>query len=281
MPNSLNRESVVGCGRPSVAISADSRALTAAALTAVLSDPHIGFTGAEMARAFAGRLETGSASRPREELMPQVVEFCARLRTWEPLFGVVEDLMNPRRYPDQALLFDARLEGLNDVLAPVGARLTPEGTVRPTHDRAPRSRLSSLRAEATRRGHHRRVFESCTPGLLFNGNLHAAHALTDTLVNHVRSVTGIAWMQPGGLLEAALRGGRGTGPFLAVNGRSTVHERAEQTGLLNTIKGLLQLYRVPPKSDWRAHRVVDDQELIELIATVSLLHTQLDRATVP
>ena len=81
------------------------------------------------------------------------------------------------------------------------------------------------------------------------------------------------------LVDAALSLGRTGVPVLAINALASQTERDEQTGLANLVKGLSGMFRNPVAHDPRLHRTVSDDELLELLTTLSMIRRRLDAAT--
>lgn len=65
-----------------------------------------------------------------------------------------------------------------------------------------------------------------------------------------------------------------------INSLQTPTERDEQKGFANLIKGLAGLYRNPVAHDPRLKRAIADDELLELLTTLSMIHRRLDTAAV-
>ncbi|MFD9132833.1 TIGR02391 family protein [Streptomyces bottropensis] len=54
----------------------------------------------------------------------------------------------------------------------------------------------------------------------------------------------------------------------------------EQKGLASLVKGLFSMYRNPAAHEPRLHHTVTDEELLELLTTLSMVHRRLDGARV-
>ncbi len=67
---------------------------------------------------------------------------------------------------------------------------------------------------------------------------------------------------------------------MVINSLSTDSEREEQSGFATLCKGLLSMFRNPIAHDPRLSRSVGDDELLELLMVVSMIHRRLDKATV-
>ena len=71
-----------------------------------------------------------------------------------------------------------------------------------------------------------------------------------------------------------------SGPILAINAGRTGTDRSEQSGFANLVTGLLGLYRNPTAHDPKLRRTVTDDDLLEALTTMSMVHRRLDNATV-
>ena len=79
------------------------------------------------------------------------------------------------------------------------------------------------------------------------------------------------------LIKATLT--RASGPVLAINAGVTASDRSEQSGFANFVTGLLSLYRNPTAHDPKIHRQVTEEELLEALTAMSMVHRRLDGAT--
>ncbi|MER6017737.1 TIGR02391 family protein [Streptomyces anulatus] len=80
------------------------------------------------------------------------------------------------------------------------------------------------------------------------------------------------------LVDAVLMPGAAGVPRVAINTGVTATERDEQKGFASLIKGLGSMYRNPAAHDPRLDRPVGDEELLELLTTLSMVHRRLDAA---
>ncbi len=189
--------------------------------------------------------------------------------------------MAPVGYRDQPQLFTWRQDALNEVLVFIGMKVNDEGRVSlgakaSTLSEAARH-ASTLRAELRRRGTHQAVLQYCTDEVLAKNAFHASLEATKGLGQRLRDVSGERG-DGAKLVDAVLSLGKTGQPLLAINSLRTDTERDEQTGLANLVKGLFGLYRNPVAHDPRLSRAVTDDELLELLTTLSMVHRRLDSA---
>ena len=149
-----------------------------------------------------------------------------------------------------------------------------KGGAASTLDEAAR-RADSIRSELRRRGTHRRVLDYCTDELLQRNNFHAMLEASKSIPARLREMTGV---QGDGASLADITLSPGKGPLLAINDGVTETDRAEQAGLANLVKGILGVFRNPTAHDPRLHREVTDDELLEALTMMSMVHRCLDTA---
>lgn len=67
-------------------------------------------------------------------------------------------------------------------------------------------------------------------------------------------------------------------PRLAFNSLQTESERSEHSGLLNLIKGVFGVFRNTTAHAPRIHWDVTEQDALDILTTISLIHRRLDAA---
>ena len=169
-------------------------------------------------------------------------------------------------------------------LAFVGLRVNDEGKVArgaqaQTLDEATRI-ATSIRDELQRRKAHPEVLRYCSMEVLKKAHFHACLEATKSIFDRLRSLTGISG-DGAALVDATLAFGKSGVPLLAINSLRTQTEKDEQTGLANLVKGLNGLYRNPTAHDPRLNRTINDDELLEVLTMVSMVHRRLDGVPAP
>lgn len=199
------------------------------------------------------------------------------------LVTFITEAMQPVTYRDRPDLFTLRRDRLNERLAFVGLHVTDagkvaHGAVATTLSEAARI-ATSLRDELVRRKTHPKVLDYASVEVLTKANLHAVLEATKSMYDRLRSMSGLSG-DGAALVEAALAVGKAGTPPVKINTLSTQTERDEQTGLASLIKGLGGLYRNPSAHEPRLTRKVTDDELLEAMTAVSMIHRRLDSAVV-
>jgi uncharacterized protein (TIGR02391 family) len=67
-------------------------------------------------------------------------------------------------------------------------------------------------------------------------------------------------------------------PRLAFNSLRTDTERSEHLGLMNLMKGAFSAFRNPTAHEPKTRWVVNEEDALDLLSLVSLLHRRLDTA---
>ncbi|WP_342372553.1 TIGR02391 family protein [Propioniciclava soli] len=187
--------------------------------------------------------------------------------------------MAPIKYRERPELFTLRQDRLNERLAFVGLRVLDDGQVARgaqsrTLDEATRI-ATSIRDELRRRKAHPEVLRYCSVEVLKKANFHACLEATKSVLDRLRHLTG----QTGdgsSLVDEVLALGKTRIPRLAINSLTTQTEKDEQSGLANLVKGMVGLYRNPTAHDPRLKRSITDDELLEVLNLVSMVHRRLD-----
>ena len=250
----------------------------------VLAATDTGLSGSEIGALLAALAipDPGAGVTKRHRLGQALLAQQARDGAANCVIRFITEAMAPVRYLQQPGLRTLRQDGLNEVLVFVGLHLRDDGRL----GRGPRAETlseaaqhaNSLRAELRRRGTHPDVLRYCSTEILARNAFHAQLEATKSVFDKLRERTGLTG-DGAPLVDAALALGRTGVPVLAINTLATHTERDEQTGLANLIKGLSGMFRNPVAHDPRLRRTVTDDELLELLTTLSMIHRRLDAAT--
>lgn len=138
-------------------------------------------------------------------------------------------------------------------------------------------RARTLRVGLERRGVHPEVLRFCAAEWLVDDHFHAAQEAVKSIMDKVRSLTGLTW-DGADLINPALGGDT---PLLAINPRATKSQRDEQKGFVNLILGCYGMFRNPTSHEARIHWPMSLEDAEDLMSTVSLIHRRLDAATMP
>jgi uncharacterized protein (TIGR02391 family) len=188
--------------------------------------------------------------------------------------------MNPVQYTDTPTLFDSRREQLNVVLAFCGMTVGEDGKVRRATHAATLpdalARANRLHAALKGRQVHADVLAFCKAELLQNNYFHAVFEAMKSIASKIRSMSGLTG-DGADLVQQAF--GLNGGPLLAINALATDTDKGEQRGFTNLLVGLFGTIRNPlahnPKVEWD----MSEQDALDILTMMSLIHRKLDRAT--
>lgn len=190
--------------------------------------------------------------------------------------------MDPARFIDDPTRFSYLQDGLNEVLIHVGLKVNDQGQVAKRKSGAATTlneaaaRSGRIRTELRRRSTHPEVVRYCTDELLAKNNFHAVLEATKSVADRLRKMTGIdgdgAKIVQRTLLPA-------DNPLVAINASRTETDRSEQAGFANVVLGLVGMYRNPTAHKPKIHRNISDDDLLEALTTLSMVHRRLDHAS--
>lgn len=257
------------------------------AVAGVLGDTAQGLTGREIGQLLAVvKVPDVDGGSKRDRLAEALLAQQALQGASNCVIAFIKVAMAPVRYAQQPHTFSRRQDDLNEVLVHVGLRVNDQGQVARGPAAATLSEAarhaSSLRAELRRRSTHPEVLRYCTLEILAKNSFHASLEAVKSVADRLRTLTGQGQGQGldgARLVDAVLMPGHGTAR-VAINANATGPELDEQKGLANLVKGLFSMYRNPAAHEPRLHRTVTDEELLELLTTLSMVHRRLDGAHV-
>jgi uncharacterized protein (TIGR02391 family) len=193
------------------------------------------------------------------------------------IVAFIHKAMNPVRYVSAPQIFESRRLQLNQVLAFAGLALGQDGKLQQTSAARTlteaQERAGKLYRELLNRRAHPDVLRFCQAELLQDNYFHAVFEATKSIADKIREKSGLT--SDGSRLVDEAFGGNP--PLLAFNTLKTETERSEHTGLMNLLKGLFGTFRNTtahaPKIKW----VIDEQDAVDMLTFVSLLHRRLDQ----
>lgn len=123
---------------------------------------------------------------------------------------------------------------------------------------------------------HGRVLQYCTEELLKENYFHAVFEATKSLADRVRQMTDLE----GDGTTLYDRAFSTSAPYLVLNNLQTESERSQQVGFCLMLKGINSMVRNvtahTPKIKW----IIEEDEAIDILTTISFLHKNLDNCQV-
>ena len=197
------------------------------------------------------------------------------------VLAFVKYVMNPVRHVGNREYFDTERENVNAVLAFSGLRLGEDGKLRlvkaaqTLNDAEAAATL--LRKALVERKVHPDVLKFCRAELVADNYFHAVFEATKSVAEKLRDKAGL--LSDGAtLVDEALGVGKAGHPRLAFNSLRTESEKSEHSGLMNLIKGLFGAFRNTTAHAPKIHWTVTEQDALDILTTVSLIHRRLDTA---
>jgi len=249
----------------------------------VLGETVDGLTGTEIDQALTqiGVPDVSPGITKRHRIFNALASHQQRHGHGKSLVAFINKTMAPVRYRNEGVLHARRMAELNEVLIYAGLAVNGKGDVvrlksgaASTLDEAARHG-GDFRSQLRGRGIHRRVLDYCTDELLQKNNFHAMLEASKSIPAHLREVAGV---QGDGATLADKTLSPGKGPLVAINDGVSDSDRAEQAGFANLVKGILGMYRNLTAHEPRLHREVTDDELLEALTMMSMVHRRLDTA---
>ncbi len=188
--------------------------------------------------------------------------------------------MNPARYTTDPVLFRTRLDRLNAVLCFSGYVITEQGKVRATEAVGTISealdRSNRLHSALVQRAVHADVLKFCKPEILQENFFHAVFEAMKSITSKIRGLSGLT--SDGADLVHAAFGMRDGRPLLAINKLDTQSLEGEQRGFVSLLKGLYGTIRNPMAHNSRIEWDMTEQDALDILTTISLVHRKLDMA---
>lgn len=193
----------------------------------------------------------------------------------------IQHSMNPVRHHNAREWFEDTRSKLNHVLAFAGYELRDNGKLHQiekaeTHSQAT-ARASTLREHLLIRKVHPDVLRYCREELLVDNYFHAVFEATKSVADKIRNLSGLG--SDGSELIDEAFAFKSAIPHLALSSLQTESEQSEQKGFMNLLKGLFGTFRNTtahaPKITWK----IEEQDALDILSLVSLVHRRLDSAT--
>ncbi len=197
------------------------------------------------------------------------------------VLGFIAHVMNPVRHVGNRDYFESERGKLNRVLAFSGLTLGEDGKLREATTARTlteaEAMASALRKALVERKVHADVLKFCRAELLVDNYFHAVFEAAKSIAEKLRQKTGLG-SDGSQLVDEALGIGKAGSSRLAFNSLTTESERNEHSGLMNLIKGLFGAFRNTTAHAPKIHWNITDQDALDILTTISLVHRRLDSA---
>jgi uncharacterized protein (TIGR02391 family) len=254
------------------------------AICEVIGDTSSGLTGSEIGRylnecGIADPFPTDTKRRRLYQALraKQLEDGCAN-----HIMAFIRKVMNPVRYHKYSPDYYPTLRGnLNRTLAFAGYQVNERGEIVPVTAARTLSeaeeRADRLQGALRSRHVHSDVLKFCRAELIQENYFHAVLEATKSVSEKIRLKSGLTG-DAGELAQKAFSLGQAGIPFLAFNSLVTDTEKSEQSGLMNIFVGMFGAFRNVTAHGAKITWNVTEQDALDLLTLVSLLHRRLDAA---
>lgn len=216
-----------------------------------------------------------------KRLFNAFVEFQNERKFGNHVVVFINRAMNPVQYTTLPHVFYERRDRLNTILSFSGMYVGEDGKVHWSKkagslDEA-MERASRLHSTLTTRQVHSRVLDFCKKELLQENYFHAVFEAMKSIAVKIRELSGLD-IDGAPLIDRSLSLGKDFKPIIAINSLSTETERGEQRGFANLLKGLFGTIRNPLAHDPKIEWDMSEQDTLDILTTISLVHRKLDKA---
>lgn len=239
-------------------------------------------TGSEISRVLTrvGIQDNSGASTKWRRLEYAFTERQNCDRAGNAILRFIQEVLAPVNYVQNQDTFEDRRSRLNGILSFSGIQYRADGqferiTVAKTIDDA-QKRVQSILPKLRQRGVHGRVLQYCNEELLKENYFHAVLEATKSLAEQIRQLTNLK--EDGtALYDKAFST---SAPYLVLNNLQTESEKSQQKGFCLMLKGINSMVRNvtahTPKIKW----IIEEDEAIDILTTISFLHKNLDNCQV-
>jgi len=251
-------------------------------ISKLLGDTSNGFTGSEITRLLNdSKIEDIASGITKWKRLysalvnKQDVDKCAN-----NILAFIENAMKPSRHINNHEWFDNTRFELNKVLSFAGYSLQKNGKISTTQKSYTISeaaaKASMLKEHLLIRKVHPDVLLYCREELVVDNYFHVVFEATKSVADKIRMKTDLN--SDGAALVDDAFSFKDKVPHLALSNLQTDSEKSEQKGFMNLIKGLFGTFRNTtahaPKIKWS----IEDQDALDILSMVSLIHRRLDNA---
>jgi uncharacterized protein (TIGR02391 family) len=251
------------------------------AICGILGDTEHGLTGSEIGRMLSrlGIDDPFPGMTKRYRLYQALSDRQKQDACANNVVAFIHAAMDPVRFVGKDARHNDLRDRLNQVLAFAGYRMGEDGKLSVVSAvktlAEAEQRAGKLRVELQRRGVHPDVIRFCRAELLQDNYFHAVLEATKSVAEKIRRKTGLI-SDGAELVDQAF--GMKSGPKLAFNTLRSESEKSEHRGMMNLLKGIFGMFRNPaahsPKISW----TINEQDAIDLMTVLSLIHRRLDQA---
>jgi uncharacterized protein (TIGR02391 family) len=254
------------------------------AIAKVLADTSEGLTGSQIEHILSQckipDLEPMSTKWKR--LFNALISFQNEHQVGNHVIMFITRAMDPVKYTSDTDSYARRRDVLIPILALCGMTIGDDGKVLKAHKAGTLNeavnRANRFQAQLRQRNVHDDILRFCSAEILSQNYFHAVFEAMKSITAKIRQLSGLD-LDGHQLVDEAFKFEKNTMPRLCINPFQTETQRGEQRGFVNLLKGLLGTIRNPLAHDPKIEWDMNEQDALDIMTTISLVHRKLDRAS--
>lgn len=246
----------------------------------IIAETEKGLSGTEIGRLLAecDIIDTDPSITKWKRLFNAFAAVQNRTHNSSYILKFISRAMQPSRYLGNSELFHERLHSLNKSLSFLGLELTEKATFRDVPVASTlldaEQRASKFKYLLELRKVHPEVTRFSNAELLADNYFHAVFEGIKSVAQRIRLNTGVV-ADGHQLVDTVFSTST---PLIHINALQNDTDRNEHVGLGNLIKGLFGLIRNPVAHIPKILFVIDEEQALDILTSVSMIHKRLDKA---
>jgi uncharacterized protein (TIGR02391 family) len=249
----------------------------------ILGDTNEGLTGSELEHTLKQSKipDVDSSNTKWKRLYNAFAEFQNTHKIGNHVIVFIVNSMNLAKYTRSPALFEERRQKLNVLLALAGYSLGKDGKVRRSEKvsdlDAALQRANKFKSALRVRNVHEDIYKFCTAEILNENYFHAVFEAMKSITSKIRTLSGLT-SDGADLVQEAFALGKNSTPKCAINKLISETERGEQRGFVSLLIGMYGTIRNPLGHNAKIEWNMSEQDALDMMTMISLVHRKLDLA---
>lgn len=243
-----------------------------------IADTADGLTGSEIGKILADSQipDVDSTNTKWKRLYNAFVSWQKQYACSNNILNFLKSALQPIKYIGKENLFEARRHEVNKRLSFIGTEISEKGTLREITQShtitEAEQRASRFKYKLDARNVHAEIFKYCATEIMDENYFHTVFESVKSIADRLRFLTNIH-ADGNALAEVAFSL---KNPLIKINLLNDDNDRSEHLGLMNIIKGLFGLIRNPTAHIPKIKFVISEDDALDTLIVVSLVHKKLD-----
>ncbi|HXS37614.1 MAG TPA: TIGR02391 family protein [Flavipsychrobacter sp.] len=245
-----------------------------------IADTSDGLTGTEIGKILldSGIPDVDPTNTKWKRLYNAFVSWQNQYACSNNILNFLKSALSPIKYIGREDVFEARRHEVNKRLSFIGSEISNKGTLREVNKSQTISeaeqRASHFKYKLKVRDAHSEIFKYCETEIMDENYFHTVFESVKSIADRLRILTNL-YADGNALAEVAFSL---KNPLIKVNSLRDENDRSEHVGLMNMIKGLFGLIRNPTAHIPKIRFTIHEDEALDILTAVSLVHKKLDKA---